>query len=129
MRLNSKVIVFIGVVYVMGSHLSFVCIHAHMYLYVCMDCYIRKRWKHRLEVNGLSRRVLLYYSPSILCKDLQYVGEIESTKDRPNVTYIDWCYVGLWNKRSSIDWHSIKSILLEKWWYWQESNGVKKLRG
>lgn len=46
-RSNRKVIVFIGIMYVMGSHLSFMCVYvcvcAHAFVSVCGVCPSNKK--------------------------------------------------------------------------------------
>lgn len=79
-RLSSKVIVLIDMC-VMWSHLISVCVCMHVYVWM------EDKKKHRL-VNSLIRE---YYYPIIQAYyDLQWVGEIENAKDRPDRNNIDW---------------------------------------
>ena len=62
--LNNKVVVFIGIKYKTGRHVSFVvcicvCVHAFISVYRgCLLC--RKERKYRVEASSVIRRVLLH---------------------------------------------------------------------
>ena len=59
--LNNKVVVFTGIKYKTGRHVSFVvciCVCAHAFICVYGRCLLhRKERKYRIEVNSLIRRV------------------------------------------------------------------------
>lgn len=69
-RFPCKIIVFISMMYLMGSHFNSVyvcmCVHvcARVYAHVCIyEGYLSNK---REKVSSLIRRVLLYYDPGIL---------------------------------------------------------------